>query len=66
LNIEVKIFLSGEKTRHYTEYLSCSAVKMVNGYWAGLPSVTVSIFGNLELNFSAISECSGTKGRANK
>jgi len=64
--MEAKIFLSGEKTRHYIECLSCSAVKMVNGYWAGLPSVTVSIFGNLELNFSAISECSGTKGRTDK
>ena len=64
--MEAKIFLSGEKTRHYIECLSCSAVKIVNGYWAGLPSVTVSIFGNLELNFSAISECSGAKGRADK
>jgi len=64
--MEAKIFLSSKKTRHYTECLSCSAVKMVNGYWAGLPSVTVSIFRNLELNFSAISECSGTKGRADK
>ena len=64
--MEAKIFLSGEKTKHYTECLSCSAVKMVNGYWAGLPSVTVSIFGNLELSISAISECSGTKGRVDK
>ena len=64
--MEAKIFLSDEKTRHYIECLSYSAVKMVNGYWAGLPSVTVSIFGNLELNFSAISECSGTKGRVDK
>jgi len=64
--MEAKIFLSGKKTRHYTECLSCSAVKMVNGHWTGLLSVTVSIFGNLELNFSAISECSGTKGRADK
>jgi len=64
--MEAKIFLSGEKIRHYTECLSYSAVKMVNGYWAGLPSVTVSIFGNLELNFLAISECSDTKERADK
>ena len=64
--MEAKIFLFGEKTRHYIECLSCSAVKIVNGYWAGLPSVTVSLFGNLELNFLAISECSGTKGRADK
>jgi len=39
---------------------------MVNDHWAGLLSVTVSIFGNLQLNFLAISKCSDAKGRADK
>jgi len=64
--MEAKIFSSGKKTRHHIEYLSCSTVKMVNDHWAGLFSVTISMFGNLKLNFSAISKCSDAKGRVDK
>jgi len=64
--MEAKIFSSGKKTKHHIECLLCSTVKIVNDHWAGLLSVTVSMFGNLQLNFSAISECSDAKGRADK
>lgn len=54
--MKAKVFSSGEKIRHHTQYMQCSAVKIVNGHWEGLPAVTI---GNLEQYFLAASKHSG-------
>jgi len=55
--MKAKMFLSSKKTRQSTKFLLYSAVKMVNNHFVGPLSVTVSTFGNLELDFWVTSKC---------